>query len=96
LFERSKAPLQEKLDAAPRPMKRLRLRWRREAFGLRNRVERWLRALKARTRRFSNNVRRWQGAVKKVEAWLRLFTAWHNWVRPHQTLHKPPSQRGQS
>ena len=79
-------------------MRRLGLRWRCESSGLRNRVERWLGTLKARTRRFCNNfpVRRWQGAVKRVEAWLRLFTTWYNWVRPHQTLGRPPSQRGLS
>ena len=80
----------------PNALRRLRLRWRHEAFGLRNRVERWFRTLKARTRRFSNNfpVRRWRGALERVEAWLRLFTLWYNWVRPHQTLGRPPSQEG--
>jgi len=36
------------------------------------------------------------GSRPEVEAWLRLFTAWYNWVRPNQTLGTPPSQRGLS
>jgi len=80
----------------PNALKRLGLRCRHVTFGLRNRVERWFGTLKTRTKRFCNNfpVRRWQGALERVEAWLKLFTAWYNWVRPHQTLGRPPSQRG--
>ena len=79
----------------PVALRRLRLIWRCETFGLRNRVERWLGTLKARTRRFGNNfpLRRWLGALERVEAWLRLFTISYNWVRPHQTLRRLPSQR---
>jgi len=79
----------------PDALNRLGLRWRYVTWGMRNRVERRLGTLKARTKRFCNNfpVRRWHGAMERVEAWLRLFTIWYNWVRPHQALGRPSSRR---
>jgi len=86
------------VDGGPRytnALGRLGLRWRHITWGMRSRVERWLGTLKARTRRFCNTfpVRQWQGAIQRVELWLRLFTLWYNWVRPHQSLGRPPSRR---
>jgi transposase-like protein len=44
------------------------LRWRHQAFGLRNRIERWFRTLKDRTRRFYNNFQTRRGLIR-----VRLF-----------------------
>ena len=66
------------------------LRWRHQAFGLRNTVERWFRTLKDRTKRFYHNFQTRKGLFK-VNLFLRLFTLWYNWIRPHQTLGRPPS-----
>jgi len=48
-----------------------------EAFGRRNRVEAWFRALKARTRRFSNNFPH-RSSLESEETWMASFTAIRN------------------
>ncbi|MGQ9551965.1 MAG: IS6 family transposase, partial [Candidatus Bathycorpusculaceae bacterium] len=39
----------------PDALRSLNLKWKHVTFGMRNRIERWFGALKARTKRFSNN-----------------------------------------
>ncbi|MEM3045575.1 MAG: hypothetical protein QW057_00640 [Candidatus Bathyarchaeia archaeon] len=66
------------------------LPWRHETFGFRKRVERWFRTLKERTRRFYHSFQTRKGLMK-AELFLRLYTPWYNWIRPHQTLGRPPA-----
>jgi len=40
----------------PEAFRALGLKWEHRAFGERNRIERWLRTMKARTKRFFNNL----------------------------------------
>ncbi|MEM2905974.1 MAG: hypothetical protein QW057_03490 [Candidatus Bathyarchaeia archaeon] len=63
-------------------------------FGPRNAVERWLRTLKERTRRFYPNFQAGRGLVK-AELFLRLYTSWYNWVRPPRSLGASPSLKAE-
>ena len=70
----------------------LQLKWMHITRGLRNRVERWFRTLKERTRRFYNNFPSRKRGIKCVKLFLETFTYWYNNLRTHQTLKRPPSQ----
>lgn len=70
----------------------LQLEWMHITRGLRNRVERWFRTLKERTRRFYNNFPSRKRGIKCVKVFLETFTYWYNNLRTHQTLKRPPSQ----
>ncbi len=60
--------------------------------GLRNRVERWFRTLKERTRRFYNNMNARKPGLLPMKLFLNLYTYYYNNLRRHQTLGKPPSR----
>jgi len=70
----------------------LGLKWMHITRGLRNRVERWFRTLKERTRRFYNNSPSRKRGIKCVKIFLETFTYWYNNLRTHQTLKRPPTQ----
>jgi len=70
----------------------LELSWMHITRGSRNRIERWFRALKERTRRFYNNFPTKKEDIECVKLFLETFTYWYNNLRTHQTLGRPPSQ----
>ncbi len=76
----------------PDALKSLELSWAHVTTGLRNRIERWFRTLKERTRRFYSNFPSRKRDIKCVKLFLQTFTYWYNNLRTHQTLGKPPSQ----
>jgi putative transposase len=51
-----------------------------ETFGERNRIERWFREMKNRTRRFYNNVN--SKKLKSIEELVTAIVAMHNIIRP--------------
>ena len=64
------------VDKGPRyhdALKSLRLRWKHVTRGLRNRIERWFRTLKERTRRFYNNFPARKNGIKSVKLFLETF-----------------------
>jgi transposase-like protein len=73
-------------------LKSLRLRWKHMTHGLRNRVKRWFRTLKERTKAFYNNFPARRSGIKNVKIFLQTFTYWYNNLRTHQTLGKPQSR----
>jgi len=75
----------------PEALKALSLEWIHETFGERNRIERWFRTMKERTRRFFNNFPVRKKPILKIKLFIRLFTLWYNFIRPHQTLKRPPA-----
>ncbi|MBS7634267.1 IS6 family transposase [Candidatus Bathyarchaeota archaeon] len=75
----------------PEALKALGLEWKHKTLGERNRIERWFRTMKARTRRFSNNFPVRKKPILKIKLFIRLFTLWYNFIRPHQTLKRPPA-----
>ncbi|NIQ04615.1 MAG: IS6 family transposase [Candidatus Korarchaeota archaeon] len=70
----------------------LKLSHKHVTRGLRNRIERWFRTLKERTRRFYNNFPARKNGIRCVRLFLETFTYWYNNLRTHQTLKRPPSQ----
>jgi len=70
----------------PDALKSLELSWEHITTGLRNRIERWFRTLKERTRRFYNNFTSSKRGIKCVKLFLETFTYWYNNLRTHQTL----------
>ena len=73
-------------------LKNLRLKWKHVTRGLRNRIERWFRTLKERTRRFYNNMNARKLGILSMKLFLNLYTYYYNNLRTHQTLGKPPSR----
>jgi transposase-like protein len=55
----------------PGAFRALGLRWEHRAFGEGDRVERWLRAMKARTKRSFNNLLARRKPILKVELFMR-------------------------
>nr|BAJ46812.1 transposase [Candidatus Caldarchaeum subterraneum] len=62
----------------PWALKRLGLEYVHETFGNRNRIERWFRELKDRTKRFYNNVN--SKALKSIEELVRAIALIHNLI----------------
>ncbi|MEM2793050.1 MAG: hypothetical protein QW511_00160 [Candidatus Methanomethylicia archaeon] len=54
-----------------------------------NPIERWFRTLKNRTKD-STQLQTRKGIIK-INLFLNFFILWYNWIRPHQTLGKPPA-----
>jgi len=75
----------------PEALQALGLEWIHRTFGERNRIERWFRTMKARTRRFFNNFSVRKKPIFKIKLFIRLFALWYNFIRPHQTLKRPPA-----
>jgi len=53
------------------------------SFGERNRIERWFRTMKARTRRFFNNFPAREKPIFKIKLFIKLFTLCYNFIRPN-------------
>jgi len=47
--------------------------------------------MKARTRRFFNNFPVRKRPIFKIKLFTRLFVLRYNFIRPHQTLKRPPA-----
>ena len=60
-------------------MERLGIIYFHETFGNRNRIERWFRELKNRTKRFYNNVN--AKTLKSLEELVTAIAAMHNIIR---------------
>ena len=75
----------------PEALQALGPEWMHRTFGERNRVERWFRTMKARTRRFFNNFPARKRPIFKIKLFIKLFALWYNFIRPHQTLKRPPA-----
>jgi len=60
----------------PWALKRLGIRYFHETYGERNRMERWFRTLKERTKRFYNNVN--SRRVEAIEGIAKAITLTHN------------------
>lgn len=75
----------------PEALQTLGLEWKHRTFGERNRIERWFRTMKAGTRRFSNNSPVRKMPILKIKLFIGLFVLWYNFIRPHQTLKRPPA-----
>ena len=73
----------------PEAFQALGVEWVHKTFGERNRIERWFRTVKARTRRFFNNFPVRKTPIFKIKLFIRLFVLWYNFIRPHQTLKSP-------
>ena len=59
-------------------------------FGMRNRIERWFRTLKRRTKVFCNNINQRRGGLKDITTFLELYAMWYR-LRYHQSLGRCPS-----
>ena len=59
-------------------------------FGMRNRMGRWFRTLKGRTKVFCNNVNQRRGGLKDITTFLELYAMWYR-LRYHQSLGRCPS-----
>ncbi len=70
----------------------LGLKWKHITHGMRNRIERWFRTLKERTRGFYNNFPSRKRGIRCVKLFLETYTYYYNNLRTHQTLKRPPSQ----
>ena len=61
-------------------MDRLGITYIHETFGNRNRIERWFREMKNRTKMFYNNVN--SKRLKSLEELVTAIAATHNIIRP--------------
>ncbi len=61
------------VDKGPWYPEALGLQWIHRTFGERNRIERWFRTMKARTRRFFNNFPVRKKPILKIKLFIRLF-----------------------
>jgi len=68
----------------PWALKRLGLEYFHETFGERNRIERWFRKLKERTKRFYNNIN--TKSVKYVEEIAKAIALLHNITTQNKVL----------
>jgi transposase-like protein len=59
---------------------RLGITYFHQAFGSRNRIERWFRETKDRTKRFHNNIN--AKTLKSLEELVTAIAAMHNIIRP--------------
>jgi len=57
-------------------LKSLGLKWKYVTHEMRNRVKRWFRTLKERTRRFYNNFPARRRGIRCVKLFLETFTYW--------------------
>ena len=55
----------------PEALKALGLEWKHRTFGERNRIKRWFRTMKARTRRFLNNFPVRKKPILKIKLFIR-------------------------
>ena len=55
-----------------------------ETFGKRNRIERWFREMKERTKRFYNNVN--SKTLKSIEELVAAIATTHNIIRAREEL----------
>jgi transposase-like protein len=60
-------------------LERLGITYFHETFGNRNRIERWFREMKERTKRFYNNVN--LKKLKSIEELVTAIAAMHNVIR---------------
>ncbi|MEM2403711.1 MAG: DDE-type integrase/transposase/recombinase [Candidatus Methanomethylicia archaeon] len=75
----------------PEALQALGLELVHRTFSERNRIEQWFRTMKARTKRFFNNFPIRKKSIFKIKLFIRLFVLWYNFIRPHQTLGRPPA-----
>jgi len=68
----------------PWTLKRLGIEYFHETFGERNRIERWFRKLKERTKRFYNNIN--TKTVKYVEEMAKAIALLHNITTQNRVL----------
>ncbi|PUA33016.1 MAG: hypothetical protein B9J98_02760 [Candidatus Terraquivivens tikiterensis] len=68
----------------PYALKRLGLGYFHETFGERNRIERWFKKLKERTKRFYNNIN--TKSIKNVEETAKAITLLHNIITQTRSL----------
>jgi transposase-like protein len=61
-------------------LERLGTTYFHETFGSRNKIERWFRELKDRTKRFHNNIN--AKTLKSLEELATAIAAMHNIIRP--------------
>jgi transposase-like protein len=61
---------------------RLGITYIHETFGNRNRIERWFREMKERTKRFHNNIN--EKTLKSLEELITAIAAMHNIIRPEE------------
>jgi transposase-like protein len=74
----------------PWALQRLGLKYEQITFSERNKIERWFRTLKQRTRRFYNNFS--TKNIMEIERFLELYAFWYNCLRYHMTLKKSPME----
>jgi transposase-like protein len=61
---------------------RLGITYIHETFGNRNRIKRWFREMKERTKRFHNNIN--AKTLKSLEELITAIAAMHNIIRPEE------------
>jgi putative transposase len=61
-------------------LERLGITYFHETFGSRNKIERWFREMKERTKRFHNNIN--AKTLKSLEELATATAAMHNIIRP--------------
>jgi putative transposase len=61
-------------------LERLGITYSHETFGSRNKIERWFREMKERTKRFHNNIN--AKTLKSLEELATATAAMHNIIRP--------------
>jgi transposase-like protein len=61
---------------------RLGITYIHETFGNRNRIKRWFREMKERTKRFHNNIN--EKTLKSLEELITAIAAMHNIIRPEE------------
>nr|CCC55573.1 transposase [uncultured archaeon] len=65
-----------------------------ETFGERNRIERFFRTLKRRTKAFANNINARKLHIHALNAMLKLFFTFYNFFRFHKGIKRIPSSGG--
>jgi transposase-like protein len=75
----------------PEAFHALGLEWIRKTFDERNRIERWFRTMKTRTRRFFNNFPAKKKPIFKIKLFIRLFVLWYNFKDPTKPQKRPPA-----
>jgi transposase-like protein len=75
----------------PYALQRLGIPYACMKYSFRNRIERWFRTLKDRTKRFYNNFPyRSLEKINEAEKFFELFVFWYNCIRKHMTLGRTP------
>jgi polyphosphate kinase len=75
----------------PEAFQTLRLRWEHRTFGERNLLNADSQAMKARTRRLLSKLQVRKKLIFKIKIFIRLLALWYIFIRPHQTLKRPPA-----